>query len=293
MIINGESLIGVTTAFRLDFEAGLELADPDFMAFTMEVPSGTAQNQYGWLAGTPGIRKWVGERVFNNLTQKQYIVRNEDWEESIEVPRNDIADDQYGQWSAAFKMLGMDAKLHPGELIYEFINNGETLEGFDGVPFFATNHPMGSSTYSNLIAGAQPPWYLLDASKPVKPMGFQMREDYAFRSYINPNDPAVWLHKMYQFGADARYNAFYGLPQLALKSKATLTEATLDDAMTQMGLYKNEHGKALRVHPTILLVGPQNRLEAQKLIKAINNDAGATNVNKDIMKVIVSNHLAA
>ena len=190
-------------------------------------------------------------------------------------------------------MLGMDAKHHPGELIYEFINNGETLEGFDGVPFFATNHPMGSSTYSNFISGAGSPWYLLDASKPIKPMGLQMREDYSFRAYVNPNDPAVWLHKMYQFGADARYNAFFGLPQLALKSEAALGEATLDAALTQMRRFKNEHGKPLRIRPTILLVGPENELEGRKLVEALNEAAGATNVYKGALKLIVSNYLAA
>lgn len=293
MIINAESLIGVFTAYKRAFSEGLRLANPEFMKFTMEVPSSSRQNQYGWLKQMPGVREWVGERVYNNISTNQYVVPNRKWESTIEVERDDIEDDQFGEYARAFQMLGRKAALHPGKLVYETINAGDTLICYDGQPFFDTAHPMGNKTYSNITTGGGEPWYVLDATQPVKPLGLQMRREFDLQMFINPTDPVVWQHDKYQFGGSGRYAGLYGLPQLAYRHEGTLNDANLDVVLTAMRRFKDDQGDPLDVTPNILLVGAGNEYEGRKLVEAINNDAGATNVFRNRLELIVSNYLAA
>jgi len=63
-------------------------------------------------------------------------------------------------------------------------------------------------------------WFVLDASKPVKPLIFQMRKRPEFVSMDDPKQSeTVFMRKKYLYGVDARYNVGYGLYQLAVGSE--------------------------------------------------------------------------
>lgn len=63
-------------------------------------------------------------------------------------------------------------------------------------------------------------WFVLDASKPVKPLIFQMRKRPEFVSMDDPKQSeTVFMRKEYLYGVDARYNVGYGLYQLAVGSE--------------------------------------------------------------------------
>lgn len=61
-------------------------------------------------------------------------------------------------------------------------------------------------------------WYLLDVSRPIKPIIFQQRKKPKFISKTNENDDNVFFNKEFVYGADCRDNAGYGLWQLAYGS---------------------------------------------------------------------------
>lgn len=61
-------------------------------------------------------------------------------------------------------------------------------------------------------------WFLLDTSKPVKPLIFQERKKPEFVAMDNPTDQNVFMKKEFLYGVDSRDNAGYGLWQLAYGS---------------------------------------------------------------------------
>ena len=64
-------------------------------------------------------------------------------------------------------------------------------------------------------------WHLLDTSKPIMPIIFQMRKKPAFVAKENPDDENVFMNKQFVYGSDSRYNSGYGLWQLAYGSTGT------------------------------------------------------------------------
>lgn len=61
-------------------------------------------------------------------------------------------------------------------------------------------------------------WFLLDTSKPIKPLIFQQRKQPNFVALDNPDDWNVFMKKEFVYGVDSRDNAGYGLWQQAYGS---------------------------------------------------------------------------
>lgn len=61
-------------------------------------------------------------------------------------------------------------------------------------------------------------WFLMDLSKPIKPIVMQIRKPVTFAAQDNPGDEHAFMRKVYRYGADSRDNAGYGLWQLAYGS---------------------------------------------------------------------------
>jgi len=61
-------------------------------------------------------------------------------------------------------------------------------------------------------------WFLLDTTKPVRPLVFQRRKRPEFVALDSPDDQNVFMKKQFLYGVDCRDNAGYGLWQLAYGS---------------------------------------------------------------------------
>lgn len=72
-----------------------------------------------------------------------------------------------------------------------------------------------------LLASQAAYWFLLDTTKPIKPLIFQQRKATEFVSMDNPTDDNVFFNKEFVYGADCRDNVGYGLWQLAYGSNGT------------------------------------------------------------------------
>lgn len=145
------------TVFDATFQQAYEDAKPEvnFEAFTMMTASSGRKNKYPILSKVPGLRRWLGERVWHSFSRFAMELVNEDFEDGIEVDVNDIEDDQLGGYGDAWGQLGFQAKLWPQDLALEKLAAGETEESWDGQGFFDTDHPVNPDnaalgTYSNL-----------------------------------------------------------------------------------------------------------------------------------------------
>lgn len=299
MILNRATLQALFTGLSTAFNNGLNnLGMPAtvYSQYAMTVPSSTAQQQYAWLGMLPGLREWIGDRQINNLATSDFTIRNRKFESTIAVLKEHIEDDQLGLYTPMATMLGTEAIRHRQELIDALVLGGFTNLCYDGQPFFHTSHPVTNAdgtvtTVSNTQGGGGNAWFLIDASRPVKPFILQMRKEPQFVAMDKLDDERVFTASEFRFGVDWRGNVGYGLWQLAYASRQTLDEANYSAARAAMRGMSGERGRKLGISPNILLVGPSNEIAALKLVEAEYNASGATNVLAGTTKVVVSSYL--
>lgn len=144
MIINQQNLTGLYQSVKTTFKDAYDNTPSVLDKLATTVVSGTREEQYAWLGRFPKMREWIGERVIDNLSAYGFVIKNRDWEATVEVDRNDIEDDAYGVYSPMFKAMGESARLHPDVLLFELIAGGFTGKCYDEQFYFDTDHPRES-----------------------------------------------------------------------------------------------------------------------------------------------------
>ncbi|MEM5789421.1 MAG: Mu-like prophage major head subunit gpT family protein [Syntrophobacteraceae bacterium] len=277
MIINQANLAGIYKAFSTVFNEAFAGAPSQWPLLAMQVPSEGRSIDYKWLGDFPMLREWVGDRVIKDLSAFKYEIVNKDYEATIEVDRNDIQDDQIGVYTPMIQGLAMAARQHPDILVFQLLAAGFATLCFDNQYFFDTDHPVGETQVSNFGGGTGTAWYLLDLSRPIKPIILQVRKRPEFVSMDRADDENVFMRKKYRYGVDDRKNVGYGLWQLAYASKNALSAANYAAARAAMMSLKNESGVPLGITPTHLVVPPTLESAGRILLKNMNDAAGATN----------------
>jgi phage major head subunit gpT-like protein len=181
--------------------------------------------------------------------------------------------------------MGDAAARHPDELVWpQLVEGFNAGQGFDKVPFFSTAHPVNGinaddGTYANrpAVLGSGEPWFLMDDSRPVKPMIFQRRKDYGFVAQTDPQSDNVFNRAEFLYGVEARVATGYGLPQLIYGSRQPLDAAAYEAARLAMTSLKRVDGTPLAIRPRTLIVGEGNFKAANILVKNERDAAGATN----------------
>ena len=278
MIINQANLSGIYKSFSTIFNQAFDVAPSQRDLVSMTVPSGGKSVDYKWLGDFPMMQEWLGDRVIKDLSAFHYEVINKSYEATIEVDRDDIADDQIGVYTPMIQGLGQAAKVHPDLLVFALLAAGFETLCFDGQYFFDTDHPVGSGTVSNDGGGGGDPWYLMDMSRPIKPIILQIRQRPEFVSQDQPTDENAFMRKKFRYGVDDRKNVGYGLWQIAYGSKDTLNAANYATARAAMMAYtKDDEVTKLGIKPTHLLYGPTNESAARTLLVNERDGAGASN----------------
>ncbi len=173
------------------------------------------------------------------------------------------------------------------------LKDGFSTTCYDGQSFFDADHPQidkdgNNITVSNMQAGSEPAWFLLDTSRAVRPLIWQEREDYEFQSMTDSSNPHVFMNDEYIFGVRARVNAGFGLWQLGYGSKAELTAANYAAARAAMMDFRSESSRILGINPTTLVVPPALEDAALKVLNTEINDSGGSNPSKDTAELIVT-----
>lgn len=297
MELTTPNLDALRVAFKTTFQGAYDKVPSMRDRVSEEVPSNAGENLYGWLGELPGMREWIGDRVIRNLAEHDYRVKNRDWEETVGVNRNHILDDQLGQYSKRFDLMGRSAARHPELLVWNALINGFTEECYDGQPYFDTEHPVldenGEVTLvPNTDGGSGNPWFLLCTSEVVMPILLQMRQKAQFVALDKPTDANVFMKKTYLYGADSRYAAAYAFWQMAWGSKQTLSKTTYKLARSSLLGMKSDYGHPMGLQPDLLVVGPSNEEAALEILNAERDSAGATNVWKGTAELLVVPWLA-
>lgn len=297
MIINRPNLNAMFTAFKLIFQNAFDGAPSDWSQIAMQVPSTTSQEVYAWLGQTTRFREWIGDRVIQNLKTHDFTIKNKSWENTVGVDRDTIEDDSYGVYKPFISQLGMDARQHPDEMIFELLAAGFSKSCYDGQYFFDTDHPVvqedGSiASVSNFGGGSGTAWYLLDTTKVVKALIYQVRKSYNFVSMDKEDDDNVFKRKEFIYGVDARSNVGFGLWQLAYASKQPLDATSYAAARTAMMEMKGDNGKPLGIRPTLLVVPPALEDPAMKLLVAATIPTGGTNIYQNTAKPLITSWLS-
>jgi len=277
MIINQANLTGIYKSFSTVFNQAFDAAASQWPLLAMQVPSQGRSVDYKWLGDFPMLREWLGERQIKDLSAFKYEIANKDYEATVEVDRNDIEDDQIGVYTPMIQGLGSAAAQHPDILVFALLKAGFATLCFDGQYFFDTDHPVGETSVSNSGGGAGTPWYLLDLSRPIKPIVLQIRKRPEFVSMDRPDDENVFMRRKFRYGVDDRKNVGYGLWQLAYGSRDTLNATNYSAARAAMQSFKNESGVPLGIKATHLVVPPTLESAGRILLKNQNDAAGATN----------------
>ncbi|MGA6971078.1 MAG: Mu-like prophage major head subunit gpT family protein, partial [Candidatus Binatus sp.] len=233
MEISAANLTSLFTGFDVVFQRGFEKPPSYYEQITSVVRSASRQTTYPWLGRTTKFREWLGDRVIQALETHEYTIVNRNFEDTVAIDRNDIEDDTYGAYEPIIEQLGWDTKVHPDMLLFAMIKNAVTtpseVVGFDGQPFFSASHPVGlmgqaGTPTSNInSSGSGAYWYLIDASRVIRPFIFQLRREYAVTRMTNVADEAVFNRREFRYGVDGRANTGVGLWQLAYASNTDLS----------------------------------------------------------------------
>lgn len=238
-----------------------------------------------------------------------FSIRNRKFESTISITREDISDDRLGVFEPMFRSMGYEASFHPDHMVFGLLAAGFTTLCCDGQNFFDTEHPVvdedgpvtGSDgrkyrLVSNMHVPAQDPGpasYLLDTSRPIRPIIWQERENYEFQAVTNPSDERVFMTDKYLYGVRVRVNAGFGLWQMAYASKALLNKANYEAARTEMQRQVFDKGRPLGIKPTVPVVPPELEGAAMRLLNTEHVDGGNSNEWNGTAKALVTPFLQA
>jgi phage major head subunit gpT-like protein len=281
MLVNAANLNGLRIGFKTSFQGGLAMASTMHTRVATPVPSTTKEQKYGWLGKIPNVREWIGARAVQNLQQHDYAITEKPWELTIGVDRDDIETDNLGIYTPLFTEMGQSTGAHWDQLVFALLKAGFSTVCYDGQNYFDTDHPVldeagNVQSVANTDGGAGAPWFLIDASRALKPVILQKRKDFEFVAKDDAKDDNVFRNKEFVYGADARGNVGFGFWQFAWGSKQALTAANYKIARAALMGMKGDYGRPLGIlsggAKPLLVVPPSLESDA---LKIVNNELGA------------------
>ncbi len=154
----------LTKGLRSEFFNRLDATTKYFQDLCTRIQSNSDSETYKWLGSVPRMREWGTGRVAKGVGNESYSIENLKYEATLEVDRDEIADDKAGQIRIRIGELAQRAATHKDYLISQLLINGETagFNSYDGVSFFNDSHVSGSS-------GAQDNKLTSEAVEPANP----------------------------------------------------------------------------------------------------------------------------
>jgi len=155
MIIGKENLGELDYQFRTGFNAAFSLASTavvDRIATVIPATSGTMR-----LTGVKAfgyMREWLGKRHHKNIEALGFTAVIRKFEDTVDVLRDDLEDDNYGQYMPQIQAMGKGAAQLDARLVAAVLQGSAAATGYDGLALGANTHSMKSTTYDNLVTTA-------------------------------------------------------------------------------------------------------------------------------------------
>ncbi|EKO3778211.1 Mu-like prophage major head subunit gpT family protein [Vibrio cincinnatiensis] len=288
----------LTVGSNAAFTEGLNVITPQWDKIATKVPSSGSSEFYGWLKDLPGIELWAGDRQLKELGSHGYAIKNETYESSVKINRDHLEDDKIGKYAVLARAWGRESAVFPDKHCYGLLAAGFTTLCYDGQNYFDTDHPLETTpatTYSNVIGDPSTdegsPWFLIDDMQILKPIIYQDRRPLVLQ-FVGATSEYAWFNNMVAQGVDGRAGFGFSFPQLAIGSKAGLTEANFEAAKVKLASMKKTNGTPLGTMATKLIVGPSNEAAARKIISREFLDNGQSNIYYNNVEIVVSRYLA-
>lgn len=263
------------TDFRTQLASGVVHYPP----FTTTINVNGAHSVHRWVDAMKGLREWIGDRIINDISTSGFEVLSKLWEHTFGVDKFDIRDDNVGLYGPVVGLQVAAALRHKDRLAADLLNDNTAI-GYDGKPLFATDHPTeDQSDQSNLLTagGGKGKWYVFDSRAPLKMVLLQQTDELTQTAITDPKSETVFLTHKFLWGLEARYAIAPGFWQSCIRSDAAITESSVDLAVTAVQEFYDLNLDPLGVMPDTIMVGPKNRLTAEKALKDSLIATGGTN----------------
>ena len=287
----------LTIGSNAAFTQGLGAITPQWDKIATKVPSSGSSEAYGWIKDLPGIEEWLSDRMLVELGSNGYQIINKNYEASIKIKRTDLADDLIGKYSVLASAWGRESALFPDKNCYGLLAAGFSTLCFDGQNYFDSDHPLETTpatTYSNVVGDPSTdtgsPWFLLDNSQLLKPIIYQDREPLTLQ-FVGATSEYAWFNNMVAQGVDGRAGFGFSFPQIAIGSKAALTEANFELGKQRLAGMKKTNGTPLGTMATTLVVGPSNEAAARLIVGRQLLENGGSNIYYNNVEIVVSRYL--
>lgn len=300
-VLTQAQINALNTTLKARFNAGLAAGDEIWKRIAKAMESSGPSNTYEWLSQFPAFREWVGARLHKVAKETAYTVPNRKFENTLDIPRTSIEDDNYGMYGDVAESHGQSVIDLKNDLVFAAITAGFASICYDGQYFFDTDHPVypnedgtgAPTTVSNMQAGAGEPWVLLCTKRAPQPFYLQERVKAEFVPKTSAaNSDGVFENDVFSYGGRWRGDAVYGFWQLAFGSKAAATVANFEAAYKAMLKFAGDGNRKLGIVPDLLICGPDNQSAFEALLKAEKNAAGASNTNYNKVELLVTPWLA-
>lgn len=274
------------------FETQLsQVADETYKLFTMQESFGSEGYVPVLLGGVGAAQEWLTTRVMHRINEYGIAYKGKVYENSVKMKNTQIADAIAATAAKVGAELAKDARQDCALRAISVL--ADNLDGFDEEPLFGTHtysDAPGAPSYSNLIDGTGPAWFLLNEYSVVE--ATRTDENTTFGviggtqdSHLGFTEDSVamgWRHrKLFKPGFWAN----------SVCSKAALTSENLRAAITTQVKFKNDAGKRIGAKAKYLVVSHGNAAAAEKLIKAALIDGGNSNLDLGRLQLIVLDDL--
>lgn len=131
------------------FNDALKSENEDYKKIATEVKANTISVDYAWIGDFPNMIEWTGERTLKDLKANTYTITRKKWESTIEVSRDVIEYDSLGIVKPRVQAMAESVRDHYDEIVFSLLEANSAC--YDGKPFFATDHAVGNSSFSNSL----------------------------------------------------------------------------------------------------------------------------------------------
>lgn len=123
-------------SFNIQFKDGMQSATEDYKTLAIVLNSNTAIESYPIIDQYGGMREWLGPRKIKEVNAKTIVVKNRNFENSIRVNRDQIADEQTGLYGSLVANLGTGASNLWDDLLWDTMVSNDSYA--DGKPFYGS-----------------------------------------------------------------------------------------------------------------------------------------------------------
>jgi phage major head subunit gpT-like protein len=92
------------------------------------------------IGGSPMPTKWQGRPELQDFIEKKLTVHTEEWSIKVGISYRAVRDDQTGELKRKCEAAGDNFQLDIAQKVYKTLNSGESILGYDGLPFFSNSH---------------------------------------------------------------------------------------------------------------------------------------------------------